>query len=242
MRSRIGESDQRNKQKHPTSMNSTNSEAASGDLKGRVIGLVGGIASGKSQVAKILSEMGSSIIDADVVSHQVRAMPEVVDMIAESLGQSLRLPTNPPTVDKVQLSTLVFGDSAEHTENRKVLESIVHPRIHDEIKRQLRDWRKSPAGRAMILDIPLLFEKGWEGECDEVWFVDTPRSRRLEFAKARGWSEAEFDSREEAQWSIDKKRMCSSVIVANDSTIDDLRATVRSALLGELPNGRGDQK
>jgi dephospho-CoA kinase len=112
------------------------------------------------------------------------------------------------------LAELVFGVDSESEARRKKLEETIHPLIHAEAVRRLRGFKEQDdPPRAIVIDAPLLLEAGWEPLCDLILFVDAPRSLRLERARQRGWSEAEFDYREAAQRTLDDKRRAATNIV-----------------------------
>jgi dephospho-CoA kinase len=102
---------------------------------------------------------------------------------------------------------------------------LLHPRIRERLNRQ-RDEFAAAGKPAVVLDAPLLLEAGWGPMCDVVLMVDSPREARVARAASRGWSEAEFDQREAAQWSVDEKRRLSDVVIHNDGPVDELRRAV----------------
>jgi dephospho-CoA kinase len=120
----------------------------------------------------------------------------------------------------------VFGRSEAETAGRQFLEDLLHPRIRRRLEVERREM--VAAGRpAVVLDAPLLLEAGWGPMCDIVLMVDASRQTRLARAQERGWSEAQFDEREAAQWPIGKKREAADVILPNDGTKEELREAVR---------------
>jgi dephospho-CoA kinase len=188
-------------------------------------GIVGGVASGKSLVSEQLAELGAGVLDADRAGHEVLANdPEVRTALLERWGPMILAADT--SIDRRAIASHVFGDSQEAAANRAFLEYQLHPRI-----RQLLDGQRTnfvAAGcPAVVLDAPLLLEAGWGEMCDIILFVDTPRDVRLLRAKKRGWSEAEFDRREAAQWTTEEKQRRASVVIQNSQSADELRAAVR---------------
>lgn len=191
----------------------------------KTIGLTGGVASGKSLVAQYLSELGTGILDADRASHAVLANdPAVRSAIQQRWGPSVFAADG--SVDRATIAARVFGEAPESTENRKFLESLLHPRIAQRLKVERRQFEA--CGRpAVVLDAPLLLEAGWQSLCDLTLFIDSSQETRLSRAAARGWSEAEFNRREAAQWPIDEKRRHADIVLANDGAAAELRDSIR---------------
>ncbi len=188
------------------------------------LGLVGGIASGKSQVAQILSDLGAVVIDADRAGHEVLREPDVIaaakarwgDGVLEASGQ----------ISRRAVARIVFA--AGNREERRFLEELTHPRIERRLEQALADVKaQQPSPRAIVLDAALLFEAGWDKLCDKIVFVDAPRDVRLERAVVRGWSADQFASREAAQMPVGEKRSRADIVIRNTRTLQSLREVVR---------------
>ena len=199
-----------------------------------ILGLVGGIASGKSLVGNILRDMGAVVLDADQAGHHVLRQPEIIadlrqrwgDKILDAKGQ----------ISRREVARLVFASGQEA--ERKYLEQLTHPRITALLEKELQDIRNSPnPPPVVVLDAPLLFEAGWDKFCDKIMFVDAPRDLRLERAVARGWSTEQFAAREASQMPLTEKAARSQIIVRNARTLENirdvLRLTWRHRLIGE---------
>ena len=188
-----------------------------------VIGLAGGIAAGKSLVARMLSELGAGVIDADELNHQVLHRDEVRRQIQGWWGQNLYDQSG--RLKRRSLAEIVFADPAE----RRKLEQLTHPLI-DELRRQRMDQLQADQGCSVIvLDVPLLYEVGQDKLCDQVLFVEVDEGVRKERAIAsRGWSESELHRREKTQQSLDLKRQKSALVLENNSDIDSLRRQVEA--------------
>jgi dephospho-CoA kinase len=191
----------------------------------KMIGLVGGVASGKSAVANLLENLGAGLLDADRSGHAVLAEDgEVRDALRRRWGDAIFLPDG--TVDRAAIARVVFAGGAQANGERQFLEQILHPRIRQRIETQRRQF--ALAGRpAVVLDAPLLLEAGWGPMCDVILMVDASREVRLARAQHRGWTEDHFNQREAAQWPVEEKRRSADVVIKNDGTEDELREAVR---------------
>ena len=187
----------------------------------KTIGLVGGVASGKSLAARLLVELGAGLLDADQVGHVVLSEDaDVHTALRARWGDSVFTPDGTP--ERRAIARHVFGSDARAAENRAFLENLLHPRIRRRLA-ALRDQFAAEGTPAVVLDAPLLLEAGWQELCDFVLMIDAPRALRLQRARTRGWSEADFDQREAAQWPIETKRRHANVVIPNDGTAADLR-------------------
>ena len=196
-----------------------------------VVGVVGGIASGKSQVTRMLGAMNATIISADEIAHRVLMEPEVIDLLLKSFGKNILIengdhPGLTRAIDRKKLASLVFGDSADSQTMRKKLEAIVHPRIRQIAKSELDTLKQDASTHLIILDAPLLIEGGWLPYCDRVIYVDSPDAMRKQRAIERGWSAQEWQDRESAQMSLSEKKKHATDVLVNDGTIQQLTQRV----------------
>jgi dephospho-CoA kinase len=190
----------------------------------KTIGLVGGIASGKSLVGQMLVDRGAALLDADRAGHVVLAEDEAVRAaIRDRWGDGVFHADG--RVDRRAVAERVFGDSATASGNRVFLEGLLHPKIRERLEAEGERYR-SEGRAAVVLDAALLFEAGWESSCDLVVFVDAPRDLRLKRAALRGWSEAEFAAREAAQWPVEQKRQAADVVIPNAESEETLQQAV----------------
>jgi dephospho-CoA kinase len=191
----------------------------------KTIGLVGGVASGKSRVAEMLVELGAGLLDADRAGHAVLTSDaEVQQVLRDRWGDDVFAADG--SVDRTAVARRVFDSSHEAAAERQFLEDLLHPRIRRRLEAE-RDEMVTADLPAVVLDAPLLLEAGWNSICDIVVMVDARRETRLNRARKRGWSEAHFNEREAAQWPIFEKRRVADVVIANDGTEDDLRRSVQ---------------
>ena len=190
-----------------------------------VAGIVGGVASGKSEVTRLLQERGAHVIHADAIGHRVLLEPSVRDAVVNHFGQSI-LASDGVQIDRSRLATMVFGTTPEATQNRRWLESVVHPliraRISDELEREIA--RGVPP--LIVLDVPLLIESGWIDHCQRVLMVEADEAVRLERAKKRGWTESSFRDREASQRSLADKRSAATDTVDNSGSLEALERQV----------------
>ncbi len=168
-----------------------------------VIGLLGGVAAGKSTAAACLARRGAHILDAD--AYAAEALAASADRVEEALG----------TIDREELAEIVFRD--EHA--RGTLESILHPLVRAALEADLAGIR---TGATAVLDVPLLLERGLIERCDRVIFVDAPEAARRERSGARGWTADDWARRESAQADLATKREAATHVVANDGSPEDL--------------------
>lgn len=190
----------------------------------KTIGLVGGVASGKSLAGKMLVDLGASLLDADRTGHAVLAEDaDVRQAVIDRWGKAVLSADG--KIDRAEVAARVFAESAAGAADRKFLEDLLHPRIRRRLN-QDRDKAAAAGKPAVVLDAPLLLEAGWGPMCDLVLMIDGPQQLRLQRAKTRGWTEGEFDRREAAQWPADEKRRLADVVIPNCGTNEELRSAL----------------
>ncbi len=187
----------------------------------KVIGLTGGIGTGKSTVSQFLAELGAVILDADKVGHEAfkpdtEAWREVV---AAFSGHIL---TSTGEIDRKKLGEIVFGNPKALLR----LNQIMHPRMRDMIKDQIEGYRQQ--GKAVVvLEAAVLLEAGWTSLVDEVWVTVAPESTVLRRLTERsGLSEPETLARIRSQLSSAERVKSADVVIDTDCTLDELRARV----------------
>ncbi len=189
----------------------------------QIIGLIGGIASGKSLVAEQLVELGAGLLDADRAGHDVLELEEVKQAIRDRWGDEVIGPGG--CVVRAAVGRRVFGTSEEATANRRFLVSLTHPKIGELLGRRAAAF-EAEGKQVLVLDAPLLIEAGWRELCNKTIFVDAPFEVRLERAQRRGWTAAELAAREAAQEPLDVKRKQADVIVDNSGSPESTHAQV----------------
>ena len=197
-----------------------------------VIGILGGMYSGKSTVAAELAKLGCAVIDADSISHQLLEEEDVLKKIVHVFGKEIL--DNKGKIDRSALANRVFGDPAK----LETLTGILHPLVMARVEELIKKCDPQPAVRAVVLDIPLLVEVGWEKRCDHVIFVDCAPPLRLERAKKTGVFDADqLKIRENLQISLDKKKRIADNIVDNNSDLSGLSkqiACLFSSIMDDL--------
>jgi dephospho-CoA kinase len=192
----------------------------------RVMGLIGGVASGKSEVARMLEARGAERIDADQLGHHALRQQEIRESLVERFGRQIL--DSSGAIDRAVLGRMVFGPSDQAKKNRHHLEEIVHPWIRHQAMERLEALRNQESGSPplVLLDAPLLLEAGWRPLCDWVVFLETPRERRMAWAAKRGWTALEWEQREASQLSLEQKREHATHILQNDSDLEHLEKQI----------------
>lgn len=182
-----------------------------------LIGLTGGIASGKSFVAQLLAERGGGcsavVLDADRHAHDALAEPAVRAALVERWGEEILDAEG--ALRRGVIAKRVFGQNVAATTERRFLEGLVHPLVRERLKADLAA-AEAAGTQVAVLDIPLLYEADWAQECDFVLFVETPEATRQSRAAVRGWSTEELSWRETTQLPIEEKRARADTIVPGD--------------------------
>ena len=191
--------------------------------KPMVIGLMGGIGSGKSAVADVLRDYGCTVANADENAKAVLRDSEVRDQLVAWWGTEIL--DIEGLVDTKKLSAIVFQDK----EARKQLENLVHPRVR---LMQEAQFNAAPAGTCgFVIDAPLLLETGLDALCDVLIFVESSREIRLSrVVQSRGWSPEELCRREDAQLPLDTKRNKADYVLVNEGELDEIRNQVKQIL------------
>lgn len=183
------------------------------------VGLTGGVASGKSTVAGMLTDLGAVVIDADAIAREVVAAgtPGLAAVVAE-FGEELLTPDG--ELDRPAMGSLVFHDESA----RRRLEAIVHPLVFE---RYAEQEAAAPEGALVVHDIPLLVESGRASEFDAVVVVDVPRELQVErMLRDRGWSLVDAEARIAAQATREQRLAVATHVIENTGTLDELRARV----------------
>lgn len=194
----------------------------------KVIGLTGGIASGKSTVLKWFEDKNVFVIDADKVNHDLlNNNSKVINKIAEVFGQRV---INNGKIDKERLGELVFSDNVQ----RQLLENILHPLIYKQIKNTIEMNLSEPL---IVLDIPLLFETNFDNLCDITIVVYATKEIQIHrLMKRNQMSKIDAIKRIDSQMSMDEKAKLATYIIDNtktiDQTIDQFENIYKKILLG----------
>jgi len=185
-----------------------------------VIGLTGGIGSGKSAVARWLAERRNiRVIDGDAIGHEVLRHSDIKKRLHAEFGSGIFSADG--DIDRRPLAALVFGASPEQRNVRRRLEEIVHPDIRRVISETISRETASHNIDVIILDAAVLLEAGWNDVCTAVVFVDSPlEARQKRVQQSRGWSGDDLQQRETSQMGLDEKKSHADLIISNDSTLE----------------------
>ena len=189
-----------------------------------LIGLLGGIASGKSLVANYLMQKGAALLDADPIGHEVLKQQAVKDVARSRWGDKIF--DNRGEIHRPALAAIVFAPDASGAQELLFLEQLTHPRIGAMLELQIEQLRQRAEIQAIVLDAPVMLKAGWNGFCDKIVFVESSEPLRRMRAAARGWSQEEFDRREAAQESLDFKRRLADVVIDNSAGVAETYAQV----------------
>lgn len=194
----------------------------------RILGVLGGIASGKSAVARRLAGSDGIVLDADREARAVLAAMDVRDELVRMFGPEVLLPDGTP--DRGALAARVFADS----DARARLEALTHPRIRARMSAALEEALARGVAR-VVLDVPLLVENeaqhGLLARCHELWFVEASSAARDERARTtRGWKAGEVERRERTQLPLSEKRALADVVITNTGSLAELEAQVDRVL------------
>ncbi|MBI4580372.1 MAG: dephospho-CoA kinase [Planctomycetes bacterium] len=183
-----------------------------------IIGLAGGIGSGKSTVAAVFGELGAGVISSDQLNHDELDSPEVLselrmwwgDRILDAEGRAAR--------------DVIRGIVGSDPLARRRLEQLVHPRIAARRQAMMAEFLGNERIRAIVWDSPLLFEAGLDAKCDFVVFVESDvESRLARVGRERGWTREDLERFEKVQKPLDFKRERADYIVDNNSEMDVVR-------------------
>jgi dephospho-CoA kinase len=189
----------------------------------RVIGLLGGVASGKSLVAHQLAQLGAGVLDADHAGHEVLRLPRIEAAARARWGANVFGADG--HIDRARLAGIVFAGPPDGPREREYLEQLTHPEIGRLVEKQAQAMAAAGT-KIAVLDAPLILEAAWDKLCEVLVFVDAPRQARLARALARGWSEEGFVAREGVQESLDSKRGRADVIIDNSGPLEHTQAQV----------------
>jgi len=185
-----------------------------------LIGLTGGIATGKSTVCKILKDLGVEIIDADQIAHNVLKNKEVVKNIKKEFG--FHILDDNGEIDRKKLGQVVFNDQKK----LKKLESFTHPKIFEIIKNRLEVLDTD--NKLVVLDAPLLFEVALDKEVDETWVIYADKKTQIKrIVKRDNLTKKEAEKRIDTQMPLNKKIEKADVVIDNEGSIKSLREKIK---------------
>ncbi|MBM4404849.1 MAG: dephospho-CoA kinase [Chloroflexi bacterium] len=187
-----------------------------------VIGLTGGIGSGKSTVTQHLKELGAVIVDADKVGHEtyLPETPAWKDLIA-TWGTDLLLPNR--EIDRKKLGAIVFSDP----KNLQTLNGIVHPRLRELLLKKIEENR-ALGTKVLVIEAAILIEASWQNVVDEVWVAHAPEDVVIKRIMARNnWGEEQIRARIRSQMTNDERAKHANVMLDTNCTLEEVRAKVK---------------
>ncbi|MDR3232389.1 MAG: dephospho-CoA kinase [Planctomycetaceae bacterium] len=185
----------------------------------KVVGIIGGICSGKTAVASIFHQLGIPVIDADCIGYQVMEFSQVTAAARFRWGEPVFLPSG--KIDRKKVASIVFGKPAELT----FWNNLMHPLIGGEVNKRIRK-HQADGTEICLLDAPLLLESGWDILTEKIIFVDTPLEVRLRRTAERGWTGNELQRREAVQLPVQAKKQRADYVINNAGTLDETREQV----------------
>lgn len=202
----------------------------------QVIGLTGSIGTGKSEVTRVLQELGAEVINADQVGHEAYTLhTDSWNAVVDAFGQDILQPDG--EIDRRKLGAIVFADSGQMAK----LNEIMHPRMADMVAEKIEQMR-SRGVPVVVVEAALMFEAGWETLVDEVWATDSPLEMVFQRLMSRnGLDEAEVRKRLGSQMDIQERLDRSGVVVENSGDVLALEATVKSLWESRI-KGKVEQK
>ena len=191
---------------------------------GKIIGITGGISSGKSTVTNFLRQRGFQVVDADALVHQLQAPGgRLYNILVEHFGNQVLLKNG--QLNRPLLASLIFSNPEEQEWSKETQGQIILEELAA-LKNQLAQTES-----IFFMDIPLLFEQGYESWFDEVWLIYLDRETQIERLMNRDKLSLEAaESRLSSQWSLDKKKKLATHIIDNSGSLDQLLSQIISLL------------
>lgn len=198
----------------------------------KLIGLTGGIATGKSTVSNLLRLSGYPVIDADQIVHQLQAThSKGLEKLVATFGSTI-LNTD-QTLNRQVLGSMVFTDRHKLAK----LNAIMQPLVRDEIWRQIKQYQKQQVPY-VILDLPLLFEENYASDCDLVVVVATDHLIQVQrLMKRNGYSQTEAEQRINSQMPLVRKIQLADIVIENNGSEEELKQQV-AGLINQMHNNK----
>ena len=197
-----------------------------------VIGLIGGIGSGKSSVSAILHSLGVEIIDADKVGHEAYTPnSEGWKKVISVFGQDIVGPEN--EIDRKKLGGIVFSDPSEMEKLNKLIHPIIHNLVEEKIK-----LLSLQGVKVVVLEAAILIEANWQDLTDEIWLAKSNQEVVIERVQLRNnFTREEIIKRIQSQMSNDEREKHSDIVIDNNGTIEQLEEKVKTLWQSRV-NGR----
>jgi dephospho-CoA kinase len=196
-----------------------------------VIGILGGIGSGKSTIAAEFAKLGCKVIDADRIAHELLQEPSVREKVVSLFGQAVL--DSSGKIDRRKLAEIVFAD--DHM--LASLNRIIHPLVLQRTQELIEQSKSQDQVKAIVLDMPLLVEVGWHKKCNKLIFVDCEQKLRQERAKKMGFDKKQIKIRENFQISLDNKESLADNTIENNSDFSAIAKQVTGIFSYIVDNG-----
>ena len=208
-----------------------NCSAVGATGKKPIIGILGGIGSGKSTVAAEFAKLGCKVIDADKIAHELLDEPTVKAKIINLFGQTIL--DSAGKIVREKLAEVVFTDA----DKLSSINEIIHPIVLQWAEKLIKKYNSQNQVKAIILDMPLLVEVGWDKRCNKLIFVNCEKKLRLNRAKKLGFDKNQVKIRENFQISLDNKAGIADNTVENNSDFSALARQVTDIFSYIMYNG-----
>ena len=199
-----------------------------------LIGIVGGIGSGKSAVAEQFRRLGAEVLDGDRLGHEVLEESEVIGALRNRWGDRVLNKEEPggaavaKRVNRSEVARIVFAGTPEAETELHFLEGLTHPLIRRRIEERVAAIAQRGKTPVVVLDAPLLLEAGWDEVCDHVIYIDVPREVRLKRLEPRRWDPANLAAREARQLPLSEKRQRADWIIDNSGPREELATQIEA--------------
>jgi dephospho-CoA kinase len=196
-----------------------------------VIGILGGIGSGKSTIAAEFAKLGCKVIDADRIAHELLDESSVREKVIGLFGQAVL--DSSGKIDRVKLAKAAFAD----VQMLESLNRIIHPQVLKRTQELIEKFESQNQVKAIVLDMPLLVEVGWHKRCDKLIFVNCEKKLRLQRAKKMGFDKNQVKIRENFQISLDNKASLTDNTIQNNSDFSAIAKQVTEIFSYIVNNG-----
>ncbi len=196
-----------------------------------IIGILGGIGSGKSTAAAEFAKLGCKVIDADKIAHELLDEPSVKEKVVGLFSRSILNPEG--KIVREKLAEVVFTDA----DKLSSINEIIHPIVLQRAEKLIKKYNSQKQVKAIILDMPLLVEVGWDKRCNKLIFVNCDQKLRLNRAKKLGFDKNQVKIRENFQISLDNKANLADNTIENNSDFSVLAKQVVNIFSYIMYNG-----
>jgi dephospho-CoA kinase len=208
-----------------------NCSAVGATGKKPIIGILGGIGSGKSTVAAEFAKLGCKVIDADKIAHELLDEPDVKAKIVNLFGRAIL--DSAGIIVREKLAEVVFTDA----DKLSSINEVIHPIVLQRAEKLIKKYNSQNQVKAIILDMPLLVEVGWDKRCNKLIFVNCEQKLRLNRAKKLGFDKNQVKIRENFQISLDNKANLADNTINNNSDFSALARQVADIFSYIVYNG-----